>query len=46
MQMPIQGGRAEQLRTGYTRLHEWISTTAPQFKPVITVFADPESSTA
>jgi hypothetical protein len=46
MQMSIRGGWAEQLRTGYTRLHEWISTTVPQFKPVITVFADPESSTA
>jgi hypothetical protein len=46
MQVSIRGGWAEQLRTGYTRLHEWISTTAPQFKQVITVLPDPEPSTA
>jgi hypothetical protein len=46
MQVSIRGGRAEQLRTGYTRLNEWISTTAPQFKQLITVSADPAPSTA
>jgi hypothetical protein len=46
MQVSIRGGWAEQLRTGYTKLHEWISTTAPQFKQVITVLADPAPSPA
>lgn len=35
VQVSISGGWAEQLRTGYTRLHEWISTTAPQLKRVV-----------
>ena len=46
VQVSIRGGWAEQLRTGYTRLHEWISTTAPQFKQVITVSPVPEHSSA
>lgn len=35
VQVSIKGGWADQLRTGYTRLHEWISTTAPQLKVVV-----------
>jgi hypothetical protein len=35
VQVSIRGGWAEQLRTGYTRLHQWISTTAPQLKRVV-----------
>jgi hypothetical protein len=34
VQVAIRGGWAEQLREGYLRLHEWIRTTAPQFKTV------------
>ena len=32
IQVSIRGGWAEQLKAGYTRLHDWIQTTAPQFK--------------
>ena len=32
IQISIKGGWAEQLRDGYLRLHDWIRTTAPQFK--------------
>lgn len=32
MQVCIRGGWAEQLKAGYTRLHDWIRTTAPQLK--------------
>jgi hypothetical protein len=32
LQISIEGGWADQLRTGYTRVTEWIRTTAPQFK--------------
>lgn len=35
VQVSIKGGWADQLRSGYTRLHEWISTTAPQLKVVV-----------
>ena len=35
VQVSIRGGWAEQLRTGYTRLHERISTTAPQLKRAV-----------
>ena len=34
VQVAIRGGWAEQLREGYLRLHDWIRTTAPQFKTV------------
>ena len=40
VQVSIRGGWAEQLRTGYTRLHEWISTTAPQLKRVVALQPD------
>ncbi len=39
LQISIRGGRAEQLRDGYRRLHEWIRTTAPQLKPVVPLHA-------
>jgi hypothetical protein len=49
----VQSGRKRdasvalgQLRTGFTKLFEWISTTAPQFKPIIKVSADPQPSPA
>jgi hypothetical protein len=32
MQVSISGGWADQLRTGYTRITEWLRTTAPQLK--------------
>jgi hypothetical protein len=32
LQVSIRGGWAEQLKDGYTRLHDWIRTTAPQLK--------------
>ena len=32
LQVSIKGGWADQLRTGYSRITEWIRTTAPQFK--------------
>lgn len=32
IQVSIRGGWAEQLKDGYTRLHDWIRTTAPQLK--------------
>jgi hypothetical protein len=32
LQVSIKGGWADQLRTGYTRITEWIRTTAPQLK--------------
>ena len=32
LQVSIKGGWADQLRDGYTRITEWIRTTAPQFK--------------
>jgi len=32
LQVSIRGGWAEQLKEGYTRLHDWIRTTAPQLK--------------
>jgi hypothetical protein len=32
IQVSIRGGWAEQLKAGYTRLHDWIRTTAPQLK--------------
>jgi hypothetical protein len=32
IQVSIRGGWAEQLKEGYTRLHDWIRTTAPQLK--------------
>lgn len=32
LQVSIKGGRAHQLRTGYTRITEWLRTTAPQLK--------------
>jgi hypothetical protein len=34
VQISIRGGWAEQLKEGYTRLHEWIKSTAPQLKKV------------
>jgi hypothetical protein len=35
VQVSIRGGWAEQLKDGYVRLHDWIRTTAPQFKYAI-----------
>jgi hypothetical protein len=35
IQVSIRGGWAEPLRDGYLRLHDWIRTTAPQFKTAI-----------
>jgi hypothetical protein len=32
LQVSIRGGWADQLRTGYTRITEWLRTTAPQLK--------------
>lgn len=32
VQISIRGGWAQQMRTGYLRLHDWIRTTAPQLK--------------
>jgi len=32
LQVSIKGGWADQLRTGYTRITDWIRTTAPQLK--------------
>lgn len=34
IQVSIRGGWAEQLKAGYTRLNDWIRTTAPQLKKV------------
>ena len=34
LQVSIRGGWAEQLKEGYTRLHDWIRSTAPQLKKV------------
>jgi hypothetical protein len=34
LQVSIRGGWAEQLKEGYTRLHDWIQSTAPQLKKV------------
>ena len=36
IQVSIRGGWAEQLKDGYTRLHDWIRTTAPQLKYAMT----------
>lgn len=46
VQISIRGGWAKQLRTGYTKLHEWISTTAPQLKRVVVLPAENPGSTA
>ena len=46
VQISIRGGWAKQLRTGYTKLHEWISTTAPQLKRVVIAPAENPGSTA
>ena len=46
VQVSIRGGWAKQLRTGYTRLHEWISTTAPQLKQVVSLSAENPLPTA
>ena len=35
IQVSLRGGWAQQLRDGYLRLHEWISTTAPQLKSIV-----------
>ena len=32
LQVSIRGGWADPLRTGYTRITEWLRTTAPQLK--------------
>jgi hypothetical protein len=34
VQVSIRGGWAEQLKSGYLRLHDWIRTTAPQLNRV------------
>lgn len=39
LQVSISGGWARQLRDGYMRLHEWIRSTAPQFKNIVPVSA-------
>jgi len=48
VQVSIRGGWAEQLKDGYTRLHDWIRTTAPQLKYAIPVcpFGGPETAPA
>ena len=46
VQISIRGGWAKQSRTGYTKLHEWISTTAPQLKRVVIAPAENPGSTA
>ena len=40
VQVSIRGGWAKKLRTGYTKLHERISTTAPQLKKAVSLPAD------
>jgi hypothetical protein len=40
LQVSIRGGWAEQLKEGYTRLHDWIQSTAPQLKKVFSDTAD------
>jgi hypothetical protein len=46
LQVCISGGWAKQLRDGYTRLHEWIRSTAPQFKYIISHPTGPDTGFA
>ncbi len=46
VQISLRGGRAEQLRDGCLRLHEWIRSTAPQLKVVIPLHSQNQASSA
>jgi len=46
LQVCISGSWAKQLRDGFTRLHEWIRTTAPQFNSTISGLNQPAAASA